>query len=344
VRDDLGVDPRLADPAGDQLGVLRTEVDHQDQIVFHHENSLVSGILRRRLSSRHLATLAFRPTAPVEDPGRVNARQATGRGLVSGDSGVVLSEDGRRLRPVKSLMRALDLLQALADSGRPLGVSELASLTSSSKTAAYNVMTTLEIRGLVRRDPQHRYVLGWGLYELGELVRHGSDLNDAARPVVAELAESTGETALLGVLEQDSVIYVEKAESRRSIRMVEAPGQRLPLHTTAAGLVLLAFASEKYRERYLATAATSTSSSEPDIRQMVADIVARGAAVSVLEPDPDLASVSVPVFGRVGEISAALTLAGPVSRLSDLRINEFLPHLMASADLITKSIGGRRPS
>lgn len=260
------------------------------------------------------------------------------------ESDIVLSEDGRRLRPVKSLMRALDLVQALAESRRPLGVTELASLTSSSKTAAYNLVTTLEIRGLVRRDSHNRYALGWALFELGELVRTGSDLSDAARPVVADLAESTGETALLGVLNHDSVIYIQKAESRRSIRMVEAPGQRLPLHKTAAGLVLLAFASDTYRDRYLMTVTTEAETSRSHLRDATQEIVARGYAVFVQEPDPDLTSASVPVFGYGGEVSAALTVAGPVSRLTRARIEEFLPQILSSADSISSSIGGRRQS
>lgn len=143
------------------------------------------------------------------------------------DSGVVLSADGRRLRPVTSPLRAIDVLETLAGSERPMAPTELASRTSFSRTAAYNVLTTYEIRGLVRRDSHNRYVLGWGLFALGERARSRSDLSDAVRPLVDDLAERTGETVLLGVLDRGSLIYVEKAESRRSVRMVEAPG-RLP--------------------------------------------------------------------------------------------------------------------
>ena len=72
-----------------------------------------------------------------------------------------MSDDGRRLRPVKSLLRALDVLAALAGSERPLTLSEVIARTGFSRTAASNVLTTYEIRGLVRRDSHHRYELGW---------------------------------------------------------------------------------------------------------------------------------------------------------------------------------------
>ncbi len=175
------------------------------------------------------------------------------------DSGVVLSDDGRRLRPVTSPLRAIDVLETLAGSERPMAPTELASRTSFSRTAAYNVLTTYEIRGLVRRDSHNRYVLGWGLFALGEQARSRSDLSDAARSLVDDLAERTGETVLLGVLDRGSLIYVEKAESRRSARMVEAPG-RLPLHESVTGLVLPAHAAPTFRERYIDDAGDAASS------------------------------------------------------------------------------------
>lgn len=251
------------------------------------------------------------------------------------DDDVVVSDDGRRLRPVKSLLRALDVLEVVAASDHPLTVQEITERTGSSRTAAYNVITTYEIRGLLRRDPLNRYVLGWGLFELGERARSRSDLSDAARPVVEDLAEGTGETVLLGVLDQGSVIYVEKAESRRSIRMVEAPGRRLSLHESATGLVLLAHAEAAFRERYLTQdglpahlAATTT-----EIRE-------RGFATSTPDLDPDLASASVPVHGRHGDPIAALTVAGPASRLTGARLEEFLPQILGAATAITKALGG----
>lgn len=256
------------------------------------------------------------------------------------DDDVVVSEDGRRLRPVKSLMRALDVLEALGASERPLTLNELVHRTGLSRTAAYNIAATYELRGLVRRDAQNRYGLGWGLLELGEQVRSRSELGDAARPLVEDLAEDTGETVLLGVLDQDSVIYVEKAESRRSVRMVEAPGRRLPLHETATGLVLLAHAPTPFRERYVEGIRAAEGERAAWLDEVTADIRRSGHAVSVKDLDPDLASASAPVGGPGDRVVAALTIAGPASRLNRDRIEEFVPRLLAAAGGIAKSLGG----
>jgi DNA-binding IclR family transcriptional regulator len=260
---------------------------------------------------------------------------------VDEDDDVVVSDDGRRLRPVKSLLRALDVLATLARSERPLALGEIVALTGFSRTAAYNIVTTYEIRGLVRRDSQNRYDLGWGLFELGEQARSRSDLSDAARPVVEDLAESTGETILLGVLDQDSVIYVEKAESRRSVRMVEAPGQRLPLHQSATGLVLLAHSSPTFRERYLAAVGSNADGTSQRLVETTETIRTLGHATSVQDLDPDLTSASVPVHGLDGNPIAALTVAGPASRLTRDRVEEFLPQILGAAAGISKGLGAR---
>lgn len=252
---------------------------------------------------------------------------------------VVLGDDGRRLRPVKSLLRAIDVLETLADSERPLALNEIAARTGFSRTAAYNVVATYEIRGLVQRDSHNRYVLGWGLFALGEQARSRSDISDAARPLVDDLAECTGETVLLGVLDQRSVIYVEKAESRRSVRMVEAPGRRLPLHESATGLVLLAHASPAFRDRYIAEVADATTSRQ--LLDTANAIRSSGFTTSIQDLDPDITSASVPVHGPLGDAIAALTVAGPASRLTRARIVEFLPQIVGTATAISKALGGR---
>ena len=260
------------------------------------------------------------------------------------DDDVVVSEDGRRVRPVKSLLRALDVLTVLGSAERPLTLSELVARTGFSRTAAYNILTTYEIRGLVRRDSQNRYRLGWGLLELGEQARAHSDLSDAARPVVEDLAEATGETVLLGVLDQDSVIYVEKAESRRSVRMVEAPGRRLPLHQTATGLVLLSHAPAAFQDRYVAGLGDVDGGRRRWLSEATTTIRASGYATSVQDLDPDLTSASAPVRGPGGDPVAALTVAGPASRLTRARIEEFVPQLLAAAGGISKALGSTRSS
>lgn len=260
------------------------------------------------------------------------------------DDGVVVADDGRRLRPVKSVWRAIDLLDVLAADGEPMGVTELATAMRCSKTAAYNLITTLELRGLVRKDADNRYALGWRLLELGEAVRVSSTFGEGAKARVEGLAERAGETAVLAVLEHDTAFCVEMSESRRSVPISFTPGHREPIDTSAPGQVLLAHAAPGRRRRYL-------DEHDPDGRHGMAarleriritGFVAVGPGVGD-EPgtgvEVGVVSIAAPVFDYTREAVASLALIGPASRFTAARIDELAAVLRQEADGISRSLG-----
>ncbi|MCU1392829.1 MAG: IclR family transcriptional regulator [Ilumatobacteraceae bacterium] len=250
------------------------------------------------------------------------------------ESDIVIAEDGRRLRPVKSVSHAIDLLDVLAADGEPMGVTELAIASKMSKTAAYNLVTTLELRGLVRRDAQNRYSLGWRLLELGEVVRLSSTLGAVATSRVAALAESAGETALLAVLDNNTVFCVELAESRRSAAMSFTPGHRQRIEQQAAGCVLMAYSAAGRRRRYL----DDTSRSDA-LAATLDRIKADGYAVVTDGPEPGVVSVAVPVFDYTREAVAGLSLMGPATRFTADRVRELVRLLTQESAVISRSLG-----
>jgi DNA-binding IclR family transcriptional regulator len=251
------------------------------------------------------------------------------------DSDIVISEDGRRLRPVKSVWRAIDLLDVLAAEGDPLGVTELAAAMQCSKTAAYNLITTLELRGLVRKDADNRYALGWRLLELGEIVRVSATFGEAAKARVAALAELAGETAVLAVLDSNTVFCVEMAESRRSVPTAFTPGHRQAVDANAAGLVLLAHASPGRRRRYLEE---RDPTGEHGLSETI-DRVRLAGYATVGGSDAALVSIAAPVFDYTREAVAGLALVGPGPRLTPERIDELVGLLRREADGISRSLG-----
>ena len=252
-------------------------------------------------------------------------------------SGIVVADDGRRLRPVKSVWRAIDLLDVLAADGEPMGVTELAAAMRCSKTAAYNLITTLELRGLVRKDVDSRYALGWRLLELGEVVRLSSTFGDAAKARVVGLAELAGETAVLAVLDSNTAFCVEMAESPRSVPISFSPGHREPIDVNAAGKVLLAFAAPGRRRRYVdehdPDGAVGVAAELERIRVTGHAMVRNGTA------EAGMVSVAAPVFDYTREAVAGLAIVGPASRITANRIEELVQIVRAEADGISRSLG-----
>ena len=248
------------------------------------------------------------------------------------DDGVVVTSDGRRIRPVKSVTRAIEVLDALGD-GESMGLTELATAIGCSKTAAYNLVTTLELRGLVRKVPDHRYALGWKLLELGEVVRWSSTFGDAAHAEVVALSESTGETAILGVLDRDTTVCVELVESSRSVPLAVARGSREPADEGAVGQVLIAFSPAARRRRMI-----------EHLDPQGADGLAlriervRESGVAVVEHHGEI-GVAAPVFDYSGEAVAAVAVIGPDSRLPADRIDQVVAAVTAAATVISSGLG-----
>jgi len=153
---------------------------------------------------------------------------------------------------LQSVSRALRAIELVADAGE-LGVTELGRRLGVHKATASRLAATLAGHGFLERDPRSdRYRIGFRLIALAGSAMAGLDLVRIAHPVVEDLAERTRETVNVGVLSGNEVIYLDQASGARSIVSVSWVGRRTPLHATAAGKVLAAFADPAERDRLLA--------------------------------------------------------------------------------------------
>lgn len=246
-------------------------------------------------------------------------------------------------RTVQSVSHAAGLLKALHALGKPATLSELSRRIWLSKPATYALLKTLEIDGLIERDQNARYRLSWGLYELGSAVTRQVALTKAARMQIDRLATLTGEAVLLGILDHASVLYLDRGELNPSFTMVANIGRRSPLHSNATGKVLLAYQDKKYidrlvRDRLVPT--TSLTVTDPDqLTAELARVRQSGFALSHQEQEIGLSSIAVPVFAE-GGIVAALTIAGPMSRVSGDALPRLLSALRTAAGEISQQISG----
>ncbi len=138
---------------------------------------------------------------------------------------------------VQSIDRALELLEHLADAGGALRLAELEAKTGLPLPTIHRLLRSLAHNGYVRQEPSRRYALGPRLIRLGEIA--GRALGSWALPRLTELVAEIGETANMGVLEGDAVVYVAQVPSAHSMRMFTEVGRRVPAHCTGVGKALL---------------------------------------------------------------------------------------------------------
>ncbi|MCE3551397.1 IclR family transcriptional regulator [Pseudonocardia sp. RS11V-5] len=239
------------------------------------------------------------------------------------------------------MLHAVDVLDALHASPRPLGVSDLARRTGLSKSTVHKILVTLRSRRLVEQDPgTARWRIGWRLYEFGAGLTGDSDLARCARLSLDQLAEETGETALLGVLADDEVLYLDKSDAHGPVPMVTRPGRRSPLHSSASGKVLLAFAEHTVVDRVLGgrlVQRTPRTVTDPErLLAMLERVRDEQFAKAEGENEVALTSVSVPVHGPGGRVLGAMTVAGPSARFGAARIRRFTRCLRAAAAATTE--------
>ena len=234
---------------------------------------------------------------------------------------------------VQSVDRSLDLLEALAQEEKPVGVADLVELTGLPQGTVHRLLQSLHQRGYVRRDASRKYSLGTSAVRLADAAQRS--LARSARPHLAELVELSGETANLAVLEGDDVVYVAQVPSPHTLRMFAEVGRHVPPHSTAVGKVLLAGMP---RERALAVLrrtglAPRTSSTITDLDAFDTEldlVVVQGWAADEEEQEAGVRCVAVPV-GAPGAVVAALSLSGPADRFAGGRTDGLVEEMQRVA-------------
>ena len=229
---------------------------------------------------------------------------------------------------VKSLDRALDILERIIEHNKPLGITEISEGTDLHKSTVYRLVDTLCYRGYLTHDSETgKYKIGMKFFELGSRVINNLDLRTQAKPYLYELEDKTGETVHLGVLEETEMIYIDKVESRKTIRMESQVGKRVHTHNTALGKVTLAHLPEEDVEYIIDKAGLpkyteNTITDEEELKSELEKVHDQGFAVDDEESEKGIRCIAGPIFGHDGEILAAFSISGPANRMTEAKIDD----------------------
>lgn len=246
---------------------------------------------------------------------------------------------------VQSVERAIAILNAFSRERPERGVGELSRKLDLHKSTVSRLMKTLEQGGLLARDLETgRYRLGVGLIGLAEQVVSHMDLREVARPFLRQLAETCQETVNLAVLHGDQVVNLEQfVPPARQVKNIGRVGRRMCLHCTAAGKVLLAHISPEERDQILPeTLGRFTPHTITDRRRLEEDLAQtrdRGYAVAEEELEKGLNVVAAPIYDYSGQVSSAISIAGPAYRLPGDLLPQLAAVLVETAQSISEQLG-----
>lgn len=245
---------------------------------------------------------------------------------------------------LSSVANSLRLIKAFSEDEYEIGISDLAKRLGLAKSTVHRLASTLLEQGMLEQNPADgKYHLGLALFELGTMVRRKMDFTAEARPFLRTLMEKTGETVHLAILDHDSILYVITHESKQALRMGSKVGTRAPVHSTAVGKVLLASQPEEEIERIvergLPQSTPGTIVEAKALRRELALVKAQGHAVDDEESEIGLRAIAAPIRNYSGDVVAAISIAGPVHRMTKKALLSWLRELVDAAEAVSQRLG-----
>ncbi|MGR6963153.1 IclR family transcriptional regulator domain-containing protein [Geodermatophilus sp. URMC 61] len=250
------------------------------------------------------------------------------------------SDGGERL---EQLERAMAVLESFDGDHPAMTLSEVAELTGMTRAAARRILLTLRSLGFLKSDGREFSLtpkvlnVGWNYFaSLG--------VDEIARPVLADLVKRLNESCSMSTLDLPNVVYVARVHPQRVMTMGGGVGSRLPASTTAAGRVLLATLDDAALDEYLAGRPlrqyTPRTITDPDrFRAALAEVRDQGYCLVDQELEIGLLALSVPVTGRDGRTSAAVSVSSSAARMTPAHFRrECLPPLREAASQISAAL------
>jgi DNA-binding IclR family transcriptional regulator len=249
----------------------------------------------------------------------------------------------RRMR-LSSVANAIRLTKSFSEQDAEMGISALATRLGLAKSTVHRLATTLVEYDILEQNRESgKYRLGLALFELGTLVRRKMDAASGAQEQIHALADATGETVQLAILDHLSVLYIRVRESRQAVRMSQGLGSRAPAHCTSVGKALLAFQPpdvvQQVIDNGLKQFTEHTITDAEALRAELATIRQKGYAIDDEEFEVGLRCIAAPIRDHSGHVTAAISVAAPVQRMSKKNVQVTVPSVLSAAESISRRLG-----
>jgi DNA-binding IclR family transcriptional regulator len=239
--------------------------------------------------------------------------------------------------------KALEILDQVAEFGRPVRFGELLAASEHPKTTLYRLVQTLTNQRILSFDAEKQtYAPGLRLVRLAHAAWRQSSLAPVARPFIDQLASAVGETIHLAQLDRGQVLYVDKRNAAQPIEMFSQAGKIGPGYCTGVGKAMIAHLGEDDREdaihRQAFFAHTPQTLATADAFRIELDkIRAEGVAYDREEHEPGIICISAPILSATGRVIGALSITSSVQRQSLNGLTAFRSILLQTANDIAKA-------
>ncbi|MBV7276681.1 IclR family transcriptional regulator [Clostridiaceae bacterium UIB06] len=246
----------------------------------------------------------------------------------------------------KAILRGLEILKFVGESEEPVTIAELSRYLDIPKTSVFNIVGALvEKNYLSIKDKKLKsYELGIGALELGTLYMNKAELVNISDPVLKWLVDNVSETVFLAVANNDELIYINKKESKNSLRTTGNLGSRNPLYSTSLGKAILASYSEVEVNRYIehVKLLPQTENTIIDKEALLEDlkkIKQRGYSISDEENEKGIYCIAAPIYNSKGKAIGSLCISSLKIKVDDKRTEIHKDFVIKAALEISRKLG-----
>lgn len=242
-----------------------------------------------------------------------------------------------------TVLKALSLIETLAEREAPWAIAELAERLGTPKSNVHFLLSALTAAGYVEQDAStRRYFLTLKLWEVGTRVLARQDLRRIASPHLAALAEATSETVNLAILDHGEVLYLHKIDSPMPVRAYTPEGHRAPAYCTSTGKAMLAYQPAQVVAQvaeHIEPHTDRTVRNQRELARELQKVRQAGYAVNRGEWRDSVRGVAAPVLGHAGHAIAAVGVFGPAERLPGKRLDALAALVKETAGRISRAMG-----
>jgi len=250
---------------------------------------------------------------------------------------------------VQSLTRGLTLLELIADSHGSVALTELAQQAGLPNSTTHRLLSTMQQQGFVRQvGDLGLWTIGAHAFVVGSSFLQSRNLLALVHPVLRSLMDASGETVNLAVLDlsDHQAVIIDQVQCTQLMRMSAPIGGKLPMHASGAGKAFLAHLSDEQvttllHQKGLHYYTPKTLMSPQSLKENLAQVRKAGFSFDDEEHALGLRCVAAPIYDEHGEPFAALSISGPIARMTDDRITELGALVIREARQVTLAYSGR---
>ena len=218
---------------------------------------------------------------------------------------------------VKSLFKAIKVLECFSSQKPSLGISEISDMTGYNKATVYNIASTFAALGYLTQDAAtQRYSLGLKFLHFSYIINSNITLSTVMEPYLQKIADITQETVFLGIPYEDKVLYLDTRTPGNQFRR-PILGEKASMYCTGLGKCLLAFTAPgklPYLPESFPAFTVNTITTKAKLLEELENIRNKGYAIDNMEHEFGISCVAVPLFGQSHEVIGAVSVSGPSLR------------------------------